>query len=69
MKKNIIQNRRITDDMHYTKEIENKNDGLIDWKRNKKSSKAELKLLFFNGILGFPYRNVLGVIETFEFPI
>ena len=28
MKENIIQNRRIKYDMHNTKEIENKNDGI-----------------------------------------
>ena len=28
MKKNIIQNRWIEDDMHNTKKIENKNDGI-----------------------------------------
>ena len=63
MKKNIIQNRRIEDDMHYTKGIENKNDGLIDWKRNtKKKLKGRTEIAVLQWDIGFslsqrPWRN------------
>ena len=44
MKENIIQNRRIKYDMHNTKEIENKNDGIeekifTNWKKDRMEKK------------------------------
>ena len=78
MKKNTIQNRRIKDDMHYTKGIENKNYGIEEkrftnckkdrmekkYKKKQKNSKAGS-----NGLLGFGHRNILSVFKTVEFPI
>ena len=53
MKKNIIQNRRIKDDMHCTKGIENKNDGIEEkrftnckkdrMEKNMKKSKKKIE--------------------------